>query len=390
MKFIFKIQISMSIRKSIPYLCIFSMFLLGCEDPFRVPSAPSNQEILVVEGRIGNEETLIKLSRTTNLDSFKINPEVNAIVQIENELGNVVGQLNEIEAGQYFSDLDLTVNENYRIRIETNNQEIYQSDYSTLVLTPPISDLKIKVDTASSGIEVLLSTEDPNNNTRYYLWDYSETYEYVTKFTSVLEFDGEKVVPRSRDEQIRVCWKTDNSTDILVQSSVQFEKDVVRDRLIVGYDLAETKKFIIGYSILVNQYALSEEEYEFWSLLENNSESFGTLFDPQPSQLSTNIRCISDPEKQVIGFVGSSSKAEKRIYVLGRDLPRSSQNTKLFCTEKTIPLSEQDEIIRILSLGNFIPVDYVAGEIEALSYATKFCADCRVQGGTNVKPSFWF
>ncbi|MEO9483200.1 MAG: DUF4249 domain-containing protein [Ekhidna sp.] len=390
--------------KNILYICVFCVFLFGCEDPFRVPSSESNIGILVVEGRIGDEETLILLSRTANLDSFSIKPEVNALVQIENELGNVVGLLAETEAGSYFLDTDLIVNEKYRIRIETNNQEVYHSDYATLIATPPISDLKARVDPVSGNIEILVSTQDLDNNTRYYQWNYEETYEYSAPYSSILEFDGEKVIPRDRngDRQITLCWKSNNSSDILLESSIQFDEDVVSNKRLVSYSLSETFKFNRTYSILVNQYALSSNEFEFWSLLEKNSESLGTLFDPQPSQISTNLECKSDPQKGVIGYVGASSKTQKRIFVRNADIPESFRNlevVELFCEEGLVWMGDEDEVVRILSDGMYVPIEIVPptpdGDIPDILYATIFCADCREQrgvneGGTNVRPNFWF
>lgn len=388
----------MLIRKNISYLYIFCAFLLGCVDPFAVPSSISSDGILVVEGRIGDEETLIRLSRTANLDSFSINPEISAIVQIENEQGNVVGQLNEVEAGSYSLAINLPTNENYRIRIQTTNDEVYESNYETLALTPPISDLSLKVD-STGQLEILLSTEDPTNNTRYYLWDYAETYEYSAPFTSLLQYDGAEVINRDRnsDDQITLCWRTEFSSDILLQSSVQFEQDIVSERPIVSYTIGETPKFLRAYSILVNQYALTADEFQFWSLLEKNTESLGTLFDPQPSQLITNIQCTSDPQKGVIGYVGASSKTEMRFFVRNEDIPislRSREVVKFFCEVEIISLAQVDELSRLFSDGDFVPIELVptGGDIPNVSYTTRFCADCREQQGqgTNIRPGFWF
>lgn len=388
----------MPIQKNISYLCIFCAFLLGCVDPFEVPSSTSDEGILVVEGRIGDEETLIRLSRTANLDSFSINPEGNAIVQIENELGGVIGQLNEVETGSYFLAIDLPANENYRIRIETTNQEVYESNFENLATTPPISDLSLKVDSVGQ-LEVLLSTEDPTNNTRYYLWDYTETYEYSSPFTSLLQYDGAEVVPRDRnsDDQIGICWTTEFSSDILVQSSVQFEQDIVSDRPIVSYELSETPKFLRAYSILVNQYTLTADEFEFWSLLEKNTESLGTLFDPQPSQLRTNLQCISDPQKSVIGYIGASSRTQMRFFVRNEDIPKAFRNREvlqLFCEVGVVSLGQFSEVSRLFSEGEYVPIELLPNDtdIPDVSYTTKFCADCREQQGqgTNIRPSFWF
>ncbi|MEO9483202.1 MAG: DUF4249 domain-containing protein [Ekhidna sp.] len=377
--------------KNILYLDIICMALLGCVDPFEVPSSKSNTNLLVVEGRIGDEETFIRLSRTTNLDGFGIGPEGFAFVQIEDELGSVIGQLNEIESGTYFLEVDLVINEKYRVRIETTDREVYHSDYATLISTPPISALGVKIDSLAGSIDIELSTEDPANDTRYYLWDYEETYEYNSRYKSLLERDGGNLVRRRDENQIFVCWETDYSSDILLQTSIQLEKDIIANKPIVSYKLNETDKFDRVYSLLVNQYALSSDEYDFWSLLEKNSESPGTLFDPQPSQLSSNIQCTSDPEKGVVGYIGASSKAQRRVFVNSKDLPRNPAQVVSFCEERAVPLWQVDAVARVVSNQNNVPLAIgPLGELEALFYTTRFCGDCREQGGTNVRPSFWF
>ena len=53
--------------------------------------------------------------------------------------------------------------------------------------------------------------------------------------------------------------------------------------------------------MLVNQYALTREAHEYWTLKKNNSESLGGLFDPLPSQAASNFRCVSHPDEPVFG-----------------------------------------------------------------------------------------
>jgi hypothetical protein len=69
------------------------------------------------------------------------------------------------------------------------------------------------------------------------------------------------------------------------------------------------------YSILVRQYALTKEAYQFHQILQRNTQQTGSLFDPQPSQLSTNLHCLTNPDQPVIGFISASSVEEKIIFI---------------------------------------------------------------------------
>ena len=43
------------------------------------------------------------------------------------------------------------------------------------------------------------------------------------------------------------------------------------------------------YSILVRQYALSKEGYEFFTRMKKNTEQLGSIFNAQPSEISDNV-----------------------------------------------------------------------------------------------------
>jgi hypothetical protein len=51
----------------------------------------------------------------------------------------------------------------------------------------------------------------------------------------------------------------------------------------------------------VYQYALTKDQYDYWTELKKNSEQLGTLFDAQPSQLNSNIHSM-EIHRLVLGY----------------------------------------------------------------------------------------
>ncbi len=143
--------------------------------------------------------------------------------------------------------------------------------------------------------------------------------------------------------------------------------------------------------MLVKQYALSREAFEYWQILKKNTESTGTIFDPQPSQLQGNIRCLSNPQEPVIGFVIASTVEQKRTFIAGRDLSYRFINPGYeYCELDTIPNSP-NLIIEKFQDGTFVPVLSLGGPlgITDYTYSYKNCVDCREKGGINIRPDFW-
>ena len=86
-------------------------------------------------------------------------------------------------------------------------------------------------------------------------------------------------------------------------------------RLPLHFISNESDRLAERYSILVNQYSLNEDEYNYWEKLQNISEEVGSLYDITPSSIPGNIFCIEDPAEQVLGYFSVSAKTSKRTYI---------------------------------------------------------------------------
>ncbi|MEM1136300.1 MAG: DUF4249 domain-containing protein [Bacteroidota bacterium] len=366
--------------------------LFGCLEEFTSPEIIDNSNILVVEGNIGDKETSIRLTRTSDLTADNGIIETNARVILEDENGTFNVDLIENENGVYSQTVSLDLSNRYKIRILTTGEQEYVSEALTILPTPTIDS--VGWDATNGGVQIHVSTHDDINNTQYYRWTYEETWLYRSRRSSDFIYQDGQMRPRKRDEQIYTCWRTLSSNLINVGSSIGLTENVIFKQPVHFIEPTENVRLGRRYSINVSQYAISQEAFEFWELLKKNSESVGTFFDPQPSQLPTNLTCISDPETPVVGFLSASAVKEERIFISRADLPFRNiplYNTPI-CQIDTIPNDPEEleiafnggfnlPLVALLSLGS--------GQIFAYESSQRFCVDCRLQGGTTTKPDFW-
>ncbi len=375
---------------------IFLLFLLvalGCVETFDSPISGLPNNYLVVEGIISDGKNTFRLSRTSNLNQDTAAFETGAQVHIENESGTFSRVLDETGNGIYETVLDLDANEQYRVIIYTANDAEYVSDFVPLVTSPEIDSITWSA-VDGETVQLYVTTHDPDNNTKYYRWTYEETWQYTASFYSNLDYiNGEVVYRDFANDGIYYCWQSDASTQILVNSTVRLQEDVVFKQPVVAINTSSSNRLDLKYSILVKQYALTQEAFEYWELLKKNSEDLGTLFDPQPSQLRGNITCTTNPDEPVLGFISAGSVSEQRVFIRRSDIAefvRIPNNRFPSCTLDTIPLS-QDALENAFALGDTIPIGevYGFGGLEGYEASANFCVDCRTRGGTTDEPDFW-
>lgn len=170
----------------------------------------------------------------------------------------------------------------------------------------------------------------------------------------------------------------------------------------VGYVDAKSGKLFHVYSYNLKQYALTREAYAYWEELKRNTEQLGSVFDAQPSILPTNIKAVHNPKEPVIGFISVSTITSKRIFIAGRDLPfYVSYNAGLPGIEECgagrillEPANTLDaRLSRSLASGDTLLTgaiqDSETFKIIGYEYAAAPCVDCRLNGGSIIKPIYW-
>jgi len=379
--------------KKLLYCCIV-LLALSCKEKFTPPSTAPNKGYLVVDGVInsGQGPTSIKLSRTVVLaDSARLKPETKALVRVEGE-DNSRYVLTEGAAGTYgIPQLTLNNNTKYRLYIKTTEGKEYLSDFAKPMKTPPIDNIRWE---QPYDLQLFINTHDPTNNTRYYRWEFEDTWEFRSTYTSQLKYTtnirGEinGVDYRYRDQRIEesiiVCWQGSTFNSLLIGSSAKLVRDSID--LPIHKILHGSWQLSQLYSIKVRQNALSSKGYDFFQRMKKNTESTGTLFDAQPSELKGNIHCQSDPSELVIGFMEVADIQEKRIFIYAHEL--NNWGYLSGCTETEV-LNNIDSIRANASLmPTMVMKTTPAGNILTFGVSIPTCVDCTLRG-TNVKPAFW-
>ena len=365
------------------------MFLPQCKQPYISPYTSPKTGYLVVEGYIsGNTLTSFRLSRTIKLSSDTTNPqEPGATVQVEGTDNSVYPLIDE--GGGVYNTADtlpLTTTAKYRLRIQTQSGGEYLSDYAPYKVTPAIDSINWIQN--PDGVTVYANTHDDAGNTRYYQWSYDEVWEYHSGEQSGYEYQplDTTVTFRSLADQIYRCWQSGSSTALLIGSTAKLSKDLVYEQPLRQI-AANSVTLGVLYSILVRQYALTDSGYNYLSLMQKNTESLGTIFDAQPSELKGNIHSLTNSNEPVIGFVSAGTVQQQRIFIDHSQLQNWVYSFRCPSPDTSLSPAKAD-LIENFASERYTPIAYDEMAREYISNFTD-CINCTQQGGTTTEPSFW-
>jgi hypothetical protein len=241
---------------------------------------------------------------------------------------------------------------------------------------PPISSLyyeKVTINASENiyevaeGCKIYLDTYDPNKECLFFRWDYIETYEYHVPF----------------DVINKTCWVTEKSDRIQIRNTSIYNQSRI-SRFPVIFITNQSDKLKERYSILVNQYSLNQDEFDFWERVQNISQNVGSLYDITPMAISSNINCTSNPSEIVLGYFSVSAVTQKRLFIKDEFLGLPGFFT--YCLTDTIigrlPATGLNSEYWVLEdYGNEIPPWWVITTYRE-------CADCTTRG-SKVRPDFW-
>lgn len=368
--------------------CFISILILilfnGCIVQF-IPEIDENQELLVVDGLITDQlrtnTIIITKSVPIGTSLHKSTPVSEAIVYISDNNGTEY-DLYESIPGIYVTD-SLTfrgiIGNVYTLHIVADGLS-YESYPMELKYVPPIDSLYYEVIPQESkspyvtdqGCQIYVTTHDPYNICRYYRWDYTETWEIHLPY----------IYPPNKK-----CWVTNNSQSIYIKSTAAYEEDRVPGFPVIQVT-DNTDRLKERYSILMRQYSLCENEYQYWERLQKSVEMTGGLYDVIPMAIPGNIQCIEKPEEKVLGYFSVSSVSTKRIFISNIFRPSSFPDYYKNCAKDTIPSTQP---IPNLNVDIYIMEAIYKPFIDYPFYILtdiKGCSDCTVRG-TNIMPDYW-
>lgn len=394
------------------YIFLLACSLMACVEPFR-PEVGSYDSSVVVDGIFtnGDKPASVKLSRSFGIDEKEGSPIVGAQVVIEDDTGKST-ILAETQPGVYQTDPKIykgQIGRRYRLLVSIAGEQELQSTWEELKVSPPVESIdyqfeeRIPDDPQAPpilGMQLLLSTNNPENNTHFYRWEFDETYEYAIRYPSEIRVEFGARPGRGQDEVIPIepdeyegftCWKTEHSTRILIASSENQIENIIKDFPIHFVDNS-TSRLYRRYSLLVKQYAISKDYYNYLAALKETNQTTGGLFDPIPNELFGNLKSTRNEDIPVLGYFSVAGLSKKRIFVNREDIPLgifTPSGPK--CVLDTLPLNfrtlydelqlHQTELFDYLYAPFGIPIGFIVANPE--------CVKCSTLEATNREPEYW-
>ncbi|WP_029271778.1 DUF4249 domain-containing protein [Flavobacterium sp. KJJ] len=390
--------------------------VFGCTTPYAYQNK-GFEDVIVIEATITNENKNqeIKLTRTYQLDGVKSKFETEAVVYITDNSGNKYDFEENNELYTSVNQFQASADKEYQLHILTKDGRSYVSTAEVLPQQTQIESLEAKAVTKEGqlGVEITVNSSDPTNKSRYYRYDYEETYKVIApkwyyqkavpKFFASGSNPKGQVVFENRTEEARVCFLSQKSNDLLLTNTNNLAEDKVTNfpvRFILSTDPIIRNR----YSILVKQYVQSLAAHTFFETLKEISNSGSILSQTQPGFFYGNIKSLDNPGEKVIGFFNVASYSEKRLFFNFTDL-LNGQPIPEYQYNCPAPIPDADNadylftycfannsacqgnlILDLLASGTKVyfptenPIGYILYPIE--------CGDC-TSFSSNIKPSFW-
>lgn len=357
----------------------------GCIEPYDMKVKDVGMT-LVIDGMLTDREGnhRITLSQSTSYNAPSFNPVSGCLVEVIDQNGSAL-VFGEGDPGIYERHIEqsfLVHGNEYMLRIEYNGSS-YESAFQELIPAAPVGRVYWEIEERETpdpgftlqGIQFYTDLEVPEGTARNYSWTLEETWEYHSTYHIKYFWDGYVVQPPGFvPSDLYYCWGSRVIPEIHTVTTRVLSEPAIKG-LKLHYVDNQSDRLKIRYSLLIRQYGLNEEAYQYWAQIRELSQETGGLYETQPSQIRGNMVNTEDPTDLMLGFFGVCGLDEKRIYV---DEQFTFFPENLNCTPYLPPWG----------LPKGFP-KYLVEVNEVFMMANFECFDCTMHGGTTTKPEWW-
>lgn len=376
------------------FVLLAGMLLSSCVERYFPTMELNSKPQIVIEGSITTEgdDQEIVISESSSLDQPKFNPVSGCNVRVEDDKGHRFPFSESNNAGHYHGIIDeesIIIGVHYRLFVQMPNGENYISKFEKLLPCPSVDSVYFELESkptdnakvTEDGLQFFIDFKGNDNYGHFFRWQLVETYEYHSSqpLERWLDIDGYHNLA-GPDYSNYICYKTDNLRDIFVLSTEGFTQNSYK-KFRLNFVNDHTQRLLYKYSLLVKQYSLSEEAYNFWRNLKKNNQETVDLFGTQPAKVTGNIYNEKDTTHLALGYFSVSSVTSKRILI--HSIKGLSFSKVEYC--KAQPLNGPLPSDRPLY---FADADNGQGGT-VLGIISEECIFCKLLGGTTVKPQYW-
>jgi len=289
----------------------------------------------------------------------------------------------------------------YTLHIKTEDGLEFTSDPCIMTAVPHIDSIYYELDSEfyddgkveEPGLRIYLDTDNQVETSQYLRWEFEEVWKFRVPYPVFYEdlgYKEYKVIPVEND----ICWRYERSKQILIHSSAEQSSDLISRKPIHFIASGRSHRLLKQYSILVKQYSLSQEEFAYWKMLKEITESEGDIFEKQPFPIEGNIRCISNEHERVLGYFQVSSVRNQRMYITQSQVKELDIPVYEYSCERIIWHTWRfyERIYENLLYKGYVLFWVEESEFGGPPISYQFtsleCADCSLTGNPE-KPAFW-
>lgn len=385
---------------------LFSLLLSSCIERYDA-AVGYEEKLLVVDAFISNAEGPYSVSLTysssniTDLNDYITGAKVKIIDNDGREY-----MLNHTQNGIYKTPFTFRalIGNTYKLHIE-NNANTYESEPCQLREPSNIDSLYFTTGTAiitNQEIPVLQLRVDASvcsDEETYLRWEINENWRTFLQRPETLIMTDDTTFT-SKENIVYHCYKSSKINSINIYSFQNLNENQITAKNIASFSTAANDKFTQRYRAEILQYSISKDEYNFWSRLKQTSDEGNNFFGKQPFGVKGNMKCINDPNKDVLGFFQVAGLSSKEIYInkseIGQlDLPVYSSYNQ--CPFDTVLASTQYSLFDKYKerqakgiWGFYSPHwDETNTQLLGLIFTKVVCIKCSAGGASEYPPEGW-
>jgi hypothetical protein len=386
---------------------IFFVLVSGCISEF-YPTLKSDNEYLIIDARITDKEgAFVKLSTIKGGETSSQMLAADVSAEIDDDSGGRI-VLTKTSQGVYTSNINGIPGKSYTLHIITTDGNIYSSSTEIMYSESSIDsiypafefhpDYNSKLD--KPGAELYVDFNTINTQSKYFRWTYDETWIEKTPYRWIAygtwDKNGNMIGINywpGDTEHNRKCFHYSSSNEVVIKSTELITPGPQkRNSLFFVNDLSG--RFSIGYSVELKQYSLTPNAFLYFTQLQKTSELTGSLYDPIPSFIESNIYNVNDPLQKITGFFMVSGLSKKRIFINPIDVipgkylsGPGSQNCQDSIANSFAEAARIHKGDYFLNIYSYTPSTPFSPMVINISNST--CFDCTSNGGSTIRPAYW-
>ena len=379
-------------------LFFLSAVVAGCVydyEPKEISTRAAENSIVVIDGDIAvGGITTIRVNITEPLIKGEeaVLP-LGASVWVEEEGGSIysgVEKEDEVNAFE-INTTGLSLQGRYRLGVSIPDRGEYLSEFRGVLITPPIDSItrSITPDNLTAYIEVTTHKENTggaDTSRLYCKWNYEENWESPSVYVPSIEWDRkfQMVVELSEEEkgERHFCFSESVSSEVLIGNTEKLSENLIYKHIIAKIPNNDSRAKAL-YSIKVSQQSLDKEAYEYWEVMRRNSSNIGGLFSSQPTEIAGNIKNVSNPGEQVVGYINVATVQTRRAFIDWGE----TDFYKSGCVMTRVPQGFDFVVIMNSYVSSGYRLVFRTDE-EVLWGSTVECVDCRLHSNS-TKPEWW-